>query len=219
MENSSIIVIDDFYEDPCSVREQALKLNFSRASGTTYPGRQANSHQDWMWVWKKLRQRIHEQVDAPSPKPIPTPQGMFRLALATDEALRLDGVHQDVQRWAGVIYLSRSCDCKGGVAFFKHKETGLTASSRDLEYLLFGHLTAKNPDEVQTEVLAYLRDMKNWEQIDMIPMKYNRAVLLMAQCFHMSVGCFGDKPENGRLTQHFEFFSPSDSMIYDVDQI
>jgi hypothetical protein len=45
-------------------------------------------------------------------------------------------------------------------------------------------------------------------------MRYNRAVLLMAQCFHMSMGVFGDRPENGRLTQHFEFYGKHDGVVY-----
>jgi hypothetical protein len=54
------------------------------------------------------------------------------------------------------------------------------------------------------------RDQSLWEMIGQIPMRYNRVVLLMGQCFHGSTGIFGHNKESGRLTQHFEFYSPED---------
>ena len=44
-----------------------------------------------------------------------------------------------------------------------------------------------------------------FEQIGLIPLAYNRAILLMAQAFHGTGETFGDSPETGRLSQHFEF--------------
>jgi hypothetical protein len=217
MARQSIIVIDDFYEDPEAIRRTALGLAWKRYPGATYPGRQAQSDHDWSAVRSRLRAYIEEAVDAPNPKPYDAPPGLFRLALAEDEASRLDGVHQDAQRWSAVIYLSRPEDCRGGVAFFRHRETGLVASTRELEASLFGHLAGARPDHARREVLAYLRDLRHWEQIGQVPMAYNRAVLLMAQCFHMSMGIFGTTPENGRLTQHFEFYAANDGHVYGDD--
>jgi len=54
--------------------------------------------------------------------------------------------------------------------------------------------------------------MNEWEQIGEIPMLYNRAILLMSQCFHGSTGLFGNTVENGRLTQNFQFFSEKDGL-------
>lgn len=214
MAAQSIIVVDSFYDHPDAVRELALGLDFRRYPGATYPGRQAQAPRDWSAERRRLRAYIEEPVDAPSPKSYPAPPGLFRLALAEDDNSRLDGVHQDAQRWSGVIYLSLPRHCQGGVAFFRHRATGLTASTRELELELFGHLAGRPPDEIRAEMLAYLRDMRHWEEIGRIPMQYNRAVLLMGQCFHMSMGVFGDTPASGRLTQHFEFYSATDGVVY-----
>jgi hypothetical protein len=214
MARSSLIVIDDFYDNPDEIRRLALSLKFVRPRGATYPGGQAVADHDWSDVRERLRRYIDEPVDAPCPKPYAVTQGLFRLALAPDGRSRLDGVHQDAQRWSGVVYLSRDRDCKGGVAFFRHKRTGLAASSRELEYKLFGHLSHLPSARARTEILKYLRDMRNWEEIGRVAMAYNRAVLLMAQCFHMSMGVFGSKPEEGRLSQHFEFYSDRDGAVY-----
>jgi hypothetical protein len=215
MATQSIIVIDDFYADPAAIRQLALGLDFRRYAGATYPGRQAQAERDWSDERRRLRAYIEEPVDAPNPKPYPAPPGLFRLALAEDEALRLDGVHQDAQRWSAVIYLSLPHDCQGGVAFFRHRATGLTASTRELELELFGHLAGQPVEEIRAAMLAYLRDMRHWEEIGRIPMQYNRAVLLMGQCFHMSAGVFGNSAEQGRLTQHFEFYSSTDGRVYE----
>jgi hypothetical protein len=208
------VVIDDFYTDPEAIRQLALSLEFRRHPGATYPGGEAVAVRDWSSIRAQLRAHIDEAVDFGNPKPYVTPQGLFRLAFASDEKTRLDGVHQDAQRWSAVIYLSEPQHCRGGVAFFRHKQSGRLASDRELEHQLFGHLAGEAPNEARQEVLKYLRDMTHWEEVSRIDMRYNRAVLLMAQCFHMSVGVFGDKPENGRLTQHFEFYGEKDGIVY-----
>ena len=215
MARRTLVVIDDFYDDPDAVRRLALSLDFKRRGRPTYPGGQAAADRNWMPEWRRLRAHIEEPVDAPCPKPTPFIQGLFRLALGPDEKTRIDGVHQDAQRWSAVVYLARNEDCEGGVAFFRHKKSGFLASSRELEAELFGHLRDADPERVEREMLAYLADMNEWEEVQRIAMRYNRAVLLMGQVFHMSAGVFGQTPERGRLTQHFEFYAEGDGHVYE----
>ena len=42
-------------------------------------------------------------------------------------------------------------------------------------------------------------DMSKWEKPKMIPMRFNRLVLLRPWYFHTSGASFGDNKENGRL--------------------
>ncbi len=208
MQKQSIIVIDDFYDDPFAVRKMALSLEYNRKPGASYPGKEAYiPDPNWQKARDQLRSYINEPCDGPSPKNPAFLQGKFRIALAEDDKTRLDGVHQDVQRWSGIVYLSLPKDCKGGVALFRHKETGVTAATPEWEHKVFSKLLSLEPKERSIALLAYGRDYSNWEEIGLIPMKFNRAILLMAQCFHSSAGIFGDNFENGRLTQHFEFYS------------
>ena len=55
--------------------------------------------------------------------------------------------------------------------------------------------------------MSYFKKDENWEKIGEIPMRFNRAIILMAKVFHGSSGIFGNTKQNGRLTQHFEFYT------------
>lgn len=62
-------------------------------------------------------------------------------------------------------------------------------------------------DKVFIEYLqSYMKDWSNWEKIGELPMRFNRAVVLMARCFHASTGLFGVDKESSRLSQHFELY-------------
>ena len=102
MPTQSLIVLDDFYDDPDAVRALALSLDYWRKPGATYPGREAHANTvDWSNVWQRLQRCLDVTVCATGPKNPPFPQGKFRLALTDDEHLRIDGVHEDLQPWSG----------------------------------------------------------------------------------------------------------------------
>jgi hypothetical protein len=63
------------------------------------------------------------------------------------------------------------------------------------------------PDEARQEMMRFFADPDQFEQIGLIPLGYNRAILLMAQAFHGTGETFGDSPETGRLSPHFEFYA------------
>ena len=55
----SVIVIDDFYEDPDAIRELALRQRWTRKEGATYPGREAIvPGRDWSDARARLRSEI-----------------------------------------------------------------------------------------------------------------------------------------------------------------
>ncbi|MDE9452505.1 DUF6445 family protein [Xenorhabdus bovienii] len=148
---------------------------------------------------------INEDVSASCPKPDGFAQGKFRIAVANDNEKRRDNVHVDQQKYSGIVYLAPNSLCKGGVAFYKHEKTGEIFFNKTViqseEFPTFGG------DDFHKRVLSYFKDADNWEKIGEIPMRFNRAVIIMARVFHGSTGIFGDSMENGRLTQHFEFYT------------
>ncbi|GAC1578249.1 MAG: hypothetical protein NVS3B20_09460 [Polyangiales bacterium] len=220
MAYQTLTILDDVYENFDTIRKLALSLDYKIKPGATYPGREAKApNYDWTSVKSSLRQFITEPVDGQCPKTPAFPQGKFRLALARDEETRIDGVHQDVQPWSAVIYLSRPEDCKGspGIGFYRHKATGVSVATEEWEEEVFGHLKHLPHNEFKEAQFKYMRDLSNWEETQRLAMVGNRAVLLNAQCFHASLGVFGDEPANARLTQHFEFYY-EDMPSYDESQ-
>ena len=69
------------------------------------------------------------------------------------------------------------------------------------------HVFSLPPDEARQEMMRFFADPDQFEQIGLIPLGYNRAILLMAQAFHGTGETFGDSPETGRLSPHFEFYA------------
>jgi hypothetical protein len=211
------VIIDNFYDDPESIRQMALSLPYRRKPLATYPGREAVAPGfDWSDARARLASNIPEDVSGPCTKKEPFPQGKFRVALASDEETRRDGVHEDVQPWSGVIYLSQERDCRGhgAIGFYRHRETGATASTPDWWLFVSLKLEFANLTEMERadRFWAYMRDKTQWEEIARVDNVYNRAVLLYARCFHASIGLFGATPQVGRLTQHFEFYYPETSI-------
>ncbi len=207
MARQSVIVVDDFYDDPDDVRKFALSLRFQRKHGATYPGSEVISGTDWEPVRKRLRSYIDEAVDGPCPKPVPFPQGKFRVALASDEKRRIDRVHVDQQRWSGIIYLTKPEHCQDGLRLYRHRATNSIFWDNEWFQKTFPHYYLLPAEQFRERVLAYFGDRRNFELIGTIPMLYNRAVLLMAHALHGTGVAFGTRKENGRLSQHFEFYA------------
>lgn len=209
----SMIVVDDFYDDPHAVRARALSLSFRPRQQANYPGGEAHDA-DQSAVRDRIRALIPNDCDCPCPKQPPFMQGKFRLALAADAQTRPDGVHEDVQTWSAIIYLSLPEHCDGGVSFYRHRATrALNATPEWEEFVRKKRGVPEGMDCVE-DIRRELRERSNWELIGQVPMQFNRLVILNAHCFHASAGIFGDAPASGRLTQHFEFYTLGDWMRY-----
>ena len=209
--NQHLIVIDDFYDAPDQVRSHALSLPYYTKPGATYPGQEAKPADfDWVTPRKRLQDQVLENINGDCPKSTPFVQGKFRVAVAKDQQSRLDGVHEDIQPWSGIVYLTPEEHCFGSkaIAFYVNKETGKRIA--DQEWLNFIveklSLDGLSVEEKRSRYWEYMRDMDNWLQVSSVENRYNRAILLYAKHFHASEGLFGDSPQTGRLTQHFEYY-------------
>lgn len=205
-----IIVLENFYDDGRVIREHALSLAFSKKQRATYPGLEAVSDRSWSEERTRLATYIHESVDGPCPKVPPFPQGKFRIAVESDQQVRVDGVHTDLQPWSAVVYLTPFPDKRvvPAIGFYKHKETGAVEADEEWKEFLNKRLQlhAVDREEGHRRFWSYMREESHWEEVDRVGNRFNQAILLYARRFHASVGLFGDRPENGRLTQHFEFY-------------
>jgi len=200
----SLIIIDDFLDDPVEARRQALKLDYDRAAKSgNYPG-----------------------VTSTAPLPIPgldlaasrlagasigaapdTLHGHCRLTLKADRGL--SGVHVDPAFYSGILFLSAPEDCRGGTDFYRHRRTGLDRVPQTLARARaagYASLDALIEDVVNVDTLR----ASKWERSFTAPMRFNRLIMFSPWMFHNSGAGFGDRAANARLV-YLMFFAARDN--------
>ena len=187
------IVIDDFFDDPVRLREQALSAEFpDRHAREVYPGRNSSMAIQLAGIENLVSNIVKERVKAAPNSSHQRP----RLALEGDVAHGMS-VHMDMCHWSAIIFLSRDEDCQGGTHFYRHKKTGW-----EMAPVWPGMAEAagfKNADEALKAVMADSTSPDAWEETMMLPMKFNRLVLFRGYLWHDAGRSFGRTPENGRL--------------------
>ena len=194
---SSIIVIDGFYDNPEEIREEALRTDY--LDGGTYPGKDGRSNNFTPAMIEKISRIIGKPIQRAS-------SGNYRLSLEGDTAER--HIHSDSLTMSiANISLTRDKDTKGGLALWKHKETGMerVLPSDMLCIKEYGF----DLEEVEMRLVRIDGlDESKWEQTALIPYRFNRCIIIDGRFFHSPwPQGFGDSPENGRLSQHFFFES------------
>ena len=175
---TNILVTDDFYSNPDSVREFALAQDFGVRGN--FPGLRTKSflNQDVMDCVQSILWNVAGQITNWHREDGLT--GSFELATAANRSW----IHTDHHNtWAGVCYLTPNAPYTGGTGLFRHKETGATIS-RELE-------------------VYESQDMTKWDQIDTIGNRYNRLAMYRSDLFHTSLDYFGKDLHDGRLFQLF----------------
>ena len=123
--------------------------------------------------------------------------------MRSDESLRpeqtnphIDGI--DMLNAAAVIYLNDNEECAGGTAFYRHKETGLDIVQRNSEL----NSTYDNYPQKRKDYGDLITESnEEWELIDIIEMKSNRAIFYPSNVFHSPYINEGDFTEYDRFTQ------------------
>ena len=199
----TMIMIDDFYEDPLKLREVALGTTYPEPDpGAYYPGKNSknfvlppNTNEMFSFI---LREKVAGMRDQA--------HGHFRYSLASSQ--RPAEVHIDPgASWAGVISLTLDKDCQGGTEFFPHKRFGTHgAPLTDQEAKkIYGIKTRR--EVVRQIIYDDGHHLDRWDHVMTLPMRFNRCVLFRPWLWHTSGVDFGDTMENGRLVQLLFFES------------
>jgi hypothetical protein len=190
---TSLIIIDDFLNDPYALRELALKQNYpTYDTPPPFPGRNSEHRQ----IINGLDKKISEIVGEPLVPMEGTSYAKFRLALEGEKGTH--SVHIDNAHWTVILFLTLPEDCKDGTHLFRHIPTGTDrAPINKSEYSLFEGNTAQ--EILDNSVNAHSNDPSKWEKLMTIPMRFNRMILMRPQQWHDAGESFGDCPENGRL--------------------
>ena len=192
----SIIVVDDFSPYADAARASALAAGF----GTWRPskGEVGSSVYEGMGFWGNHAMMMSALMHHVGGQVIPNSM-FFRVTNATTEGAY---VHSD--REAGdftcVAYLSEH-DEESGTGFYRHRRTGMT------------RMPSFEAMRADPEEFARLKDEmvrgseEDWERIDYVHGKFNRAVIFEAPLFHARIPRhgFADSPEAGRMVwvSHF----------------
>jgi hypothetical protein len=176
-------VIDNCLADPWGARDEALALPFDVRGN--FPGSRTAPMRS-----RELRDAVESHISHPVSR---WPEDGFNCAYQLTRGGDTTWVHaDDIENFAGVLFLTPSAPTEAGIRFYQHRETGRS------EY----------PAHVTDD--PYNRDAglpERWSTVDVIGNVFNRLVLFPGRRFHAAAGYFGgpDK-QSGRLTQTL-FFS------------
>ncbi len=196
---TSLVIVDDFLDDPDPLRAAALRLTYPEQEGE-FPGRNSRERIAIEGLDAFASELVGEPLKGIGP---PLSHAKCRLTLAGDVGRA--HVHIDSSHWSGILYLSRPEDCRGGTEFFRHKATGsdrAPVTRPELDAMGFADFSAMRRAIIE-------RDTCNpdaWETTMTVPMRYNRLVLLRPWLWHTAGAGFGDRIDNGRLA-YLMFFA------------
>lgn len=186
----SLIVVDDFYADPDTVRDFALQQEFNIRGdfpavrgGYYFPDE----------IQKKIQKIVNPLAGEITQWHGHT--GYFQLCTALDRTK----VHSDYmpelkdEVWAGVVYLTPNAPLSSGTGFFKCRKTKKT--SDDPPY----------PNGETEYHIKVCKDQTEFEMVSVVGNIYNRAIFYKGNLLHRAMDYFGSDKFNARLTQTFFF--------------
>lgn len=184
MMTPSIVIVDDFLDDPDAVRAVALAQPFvkTHSAGLRTQGTFLHLEPYRERFAMLLRRELTNWDDNDA-------NGRFQCCFAIDAIPH----HSDSQSCAGVLFLTPDAPIGAGVSFFRSRASGLRGRTADAELMLrtFGGDAEFNRER--------------WEEVDRIANLFNRLVLFDAHLAHGASAYFGDRLENARLFQNFFF--------------
>lgn len=183
----SYVVVDNFYQDPDSVREFALTLDFQ-----FHPGYHKGKRTEKTYLFPGLKESFEKILG----KKIADfsrygTNGCFQYCIGGDQLV----YHYDTQTYAGLIYLTPNAPPQTGTSFFRSRHTSLRKIDFGKEKEEETSLTFKN---------GFL-DPTEFDLVDKVGNVYNRLVLFDARLIHAASEYFGSNLQNGRLFQLFFF--------------
>jgi tetratricopeptide (TPR) repeat protein len=178
-----IFVVDDFYSDPYSVRDLALKEEFN-ADLNWYKGKRTNNQ----IIFPGTKEAFEKIIGQPIKNWSETHGmcGRFQSCTSQDPLV----YHWDGQQWAGMVYLTPDAPYVGGTSLFAHKETKV-----------------RHEDDEGSEVAfnGGFYDRSKFELVDTVGNVFNRLVIFDARSIHGANEYFGNSLETSRLFHMFFF--------------
>lgn len=176
-----IFVVDNFYKNPHTVRDFALKQKFVDDI-RFYKGRRTNQ-QFFVPGTKEIFEKIiGQKIKSWEQHGM---CGVFQSCNAEDAIV----YHTDYQNWAGMVYLTPDAPFECGTSLYAHKETKKRHQSEDIGECFSGGFY----------------DKSKFELVDTIGNVFNRLVIFNGKCIHAASQYFGQTIEDSRLFHMFFF--------------
>ena len=178
----SLMVFDNFYENPMDVRKFALAQKFNITGN--FPGVRTDATVGDILSSTKI---IFEGILG---VPITWWPDQYNTSFQYTTAADDTWIHYDTTNWAAVLYLTPDAPLESGTAIYRNKESKIFS------------LDKKNP---KTDY-AGTNNLEDWEPIIQVSNIFNRLVMYRGDYYHRSMlPGFGDNQHNGRLFQTFFF--------------
>jgi hypothetical protein len=178
----TFVVVDNFYQNPDSVRNFALGLNFNE-HGEYHNGKRTNECYHFDGLKEEFERIIGAKIQDWNRY---STNGCFQICAAGDQLV----YHCDDQEYAGVLFLTPDAPPNTGTSFYRSKYTKTMKTTDETDKIVF-----KN---------GFL-DSTEFEMVDTVGNIYNRLVLFDAKLIHAATQYFGNNLQNGRLFQLFFF--------------
>jgi len=189
-ENSGkrFFVVDNFYENPYSVREFSLSQMYFYDPG--YLGMRTRIHFFFSGVKERFEQIIGEKITSWEDQPM---NGRFQTCTAGTPLV----YHCDEQQWAAMVYLTPNAPPECGTSFFRHKKTKIHHNSQ---------IDWSTDQGIQVFNQKTFVDKTPYELVDCVGNIYNRLVIFDGGLIHAASEYFGWDIASSRLF-HMYFFN------------
>jgi hypothetical protein len=178
----SFVVADNFYENPDSVRNFALSLDF-KAHEQYHKGKRT----DVCYRFPGLKERFEQLIGAKIKGwDNYGTNACFQYCVAGEQIV----YHHDSQEYAGVLFLTPDAPPQTGTTFYRSKHTK--------------SMKVPGKDHAIVFQNGFL-DPTAFDVVDVVGNVYNRIVLFDAMFIHAASCYFGTELKNGRLFQLFFF--------------
>lgn len=191
----NLIVVDNFYQDPDSVRDYALSVEYQEDKVRNWPGRDSEHEHGKEELTEVCSDIVGMELTTKSCNKC----SYFRRTKIGQHGTQ--DVHFDPNPglvWAGVIYLTPTLHPTGGTKFWKHKRTGWEFAPGRAEAEQHG--IQSHGDMVDFFNIEG-KDRSKWIETDNIAFKYNRLVMFNPFMWHSNGEWFGTDDQSARLVQ------------------
>lgn len=202
MKRPFMLVVDNFYSNPDSVRAEALKRSYQQPEN--YSGWRTRPYHQ-----RDIKARIERTLRLPITSwpddldDIELGNGSFFQGFSTGEHADPVAVHFDTPEdfVTLVIYLAPGAPYDSGTSLWQHRDTKLVAmpTPADADRL------TKSIDELMTTLKRDSRRPEKWNETNRVGNVYNRALFYRSGMTHSATRHFGSNLQDGRIYQTFRF--------------